>query len=73
VNADSSGTPSGLIEALRRSGDLVVLDGVAAEKVLIEFPFAEAWRKETGCTRFVRLRGEIDGARYALVRPSAPT
>jgi hypothetical protein len=71
VNSYSSGTPTGLIEALRRSGGLVVLDDVAAEKVLIEFPFAEAWRKETGCTRFVRLREEVDGARYALVRPPA--
>jgi hypothetical protein len=68
---ESSGTPTGLIEALRRSGGLVVLDDVNAEKVLIEFPFAEAWQKETGCARFVRLREEIDGARYALVR--APT
>jgi hypothetical protein len=68
VATDSTGTPVGLIEALRRSGGVVVLEEVAAEMVLIEFPFAEAWRKETGCARFVRLREEVDGARYALIR-----
>lgn len=70
MSGNLNGMPGGLIEMLRRSGGLVVLDEVPAEKVLIEFPFAAAWSEQTGCVRFVRLREKVDGADYALVRAS---
>jgi hypothetical protein len=65
---DRSGTPGAMLEALKRNGGLVVLEKLDEEQVLIEFPFGEPWRTETGCRRFVRLREPIDGAAFALVR-----
>jgi hypothetical protein len=72
VALDHNGTPGGLIEMLRRVGGLALLDEVAENQVLIEYPFAEGWREETGCRRFVRLREPVDGCEYALVRAAAP-
>jgi hypothetical protein len=65
---DDSGTPSSLVESLRRSGALAILDEVAEVQVLIEFPFGAGWQSETGCSRFVRLRSPVEGFSYALVR-----
>ena len=69
---EQDGTPGGLIEMLRRVGGLAVLEEVAESQVLIEYPFAESWREETGYGRFVRLREPVDGCEYALVRAAAP-
>jgi hypothetical protein len=65
---DSSGTPAALIEFVRRRGDLTVVDGIVADEVLVEYPMGSAWRRQTGCARFVRLRRPRQGKRYALVR-----
>lgn len=65
---ESSGTPGSLLEMLRRGGALAVFDEIAENQVLIEYPFSESWREETGCKRFVRLRQPIDGFEYALIR-----
>ncbi len=65
---DESGTPWAMIESLRRSGALLVLDEVSEQSVLVEFPFGESWQVRTGCIRFVRLRETVDGATHALVR-----
>jgi hypothetical protein len=67
---DRSGTPWALLETLKRNGRLVVLERLDEDQVLIEFPFAEPWRSESGCQRFVRLRRPVDGAAFALIRES---
>lgn len=67
-----SGTPSSLVESLRRREQLALLDEVSEAQVLIEFPFGPEWQKETGCRRFVRLRNPVDGFKYALVRSAHP-
>lgn len=70
-----SGTPTALIEHVRRLGDLVVLDRVPENEVLIEYPLAPEWRQRLEAERFVQLREPRDGRRYALVRngPSEPS
>jgi hypothetical protein len=61
---DDSGTPVALIELARRSGCLELLDEVVREDVLIEFPMGPIPERQTGASRFVRLRA----GGYALVR-----
>jgi cyclopropane fatty-acyl-phospholipid synthase-like methyltransferase len=70
---DDSGTPTALIEFARREGDLVVLPEVSPDAVLVEYPMGRLWARETGCSRFVRLRYRHGGKRYALVRPAPAT
>src|SRR4051794_16214830 len=60
---DDSGAPIALIEAARRSGRLRVLGSVDPSEVLVEVPFGAVPRRQTGCSRFVRLRN----LSYALV------
>lgn len=61
---DHSGTPVALIELARRGGCLEFLDEVACEDVLVEFPMGSIPERQTGASRFVRLRA----GGYALVR-----
>lgn len=61
---DDSGTPVALIELARRSGRLEFLNEVACEDVLVEFPMGPIPKRQTGASRFVRLR--VGG--YALIR-----
>jgi cyclopropane fatty-acyl-phospholipid synthase-like methyltransferase len=67
-NGDQSGTPTALIEHVRRLGDLVVLDRVSRDEVLIEYPLAPTWRRRLEAERFVQLREPRDGRHYALIR-----
>jgi hypothetical protein len=68
---DKSGTPVALIEQARRLDRLVVLDAVSSDDVVVEYPLGEPWREQTGCARFVELRGDAGGKRYALVREAS--
>jgi SAM-dependent methyltransferase len=65
--SDFSGTPIFLLDQARRHGDLTFLQSVDSDQVLIDFPFDEHWRRQLGCTRFVRLRQPREGKKYALV------
>jgi hypothetical protein len=66
---DRSGTPGALLESLRSSGVLILLEEVADGAVLVEYPLGEDWRARTGYSRFVRLREASEGgATHALVR-----
>jgi hypothetical protein len=65
---DDSGTPAALIEMARKQDDLVVIETVDADDVEVEYPMGVIWRRQTGCSRFVRLRVPRDGRSYALVR-----
>lgn len=65
---NGSGTPSALLESLRRNAQVTTLDTVPEEQVLIEFPFTEEWQTATGARRFIRLRQAVDGCHYALVK-----
>lgn len=69
---DGSGTPTALIELARQRGELAVVDHIDDADVLIEFPMGPIWQRETECDRFVRLRSQRGGKRYALVRHEKP-
>lgn len=61
---DFSGTPIALIESARRRGTLEIRERVQPTEILIEFPFGDVPREQTGCSRFVRLRS----GNYSLIR-----
>ena len=68
---DSSGTPMALLELVRANKALGVVDSVDESNVAVDFPFGLVPKRQTGCSRFVKLvvpikRGRAS-YRYVLV------
>ncbi len=67
-DGDDSGTPVGQILAAAGARQLVLLQDVSADDVLIEWQLGPSFKSVLRVSRIVRLRIEIEGCRYALVK-----
>lgn len=68
LTANHSGTPYGLVELARRTGDLLLAEDDGDLDLLVEYPFSDIWQEQTGYARFARLRTPVEGKKYALIR-----